>query len=833
MGNAQTSKSIAEQYKIRYNEELEYKDVFYFKALIEEVKKDKEYDRIVISEELEQFPVNSLEEIDKFIFNNIDKVTDEVEASVSKIIFICSDRRTRSDGLLNKLYGNGIYSMLIGDDRSISNLCSIINTPKTKKQAKEFLGIDYNTSITSDGESEDTVEEDQIFSILKYYERLGNDSSKYVETFDEIAEQNTQKQLKVIANFLPQRVKDVLMASDKYAYLYIGLPDRSEEKSKPQEKKNLLSILKWNKAEREEEEARKREERRIRQEEERLEEEEKERQKEEELKRRREAEEAKRQAEEKRLREESERKRLAEEKKKQEELERKKIEEARRAEEAERDRKQEEERRAAEERRRQEALEREARRREEEKQRDEAEIVVENLVAPQIESVKNNKQEAETIKQAEEEKARQEAEARSQAEEERARQETEARRQAEEERARQETEARRQAEEERARQEAEDRRQAEEERARQEAEARRQAEEERARQEAEARRQAEEERARQEAEARRQAEEERARQEAEARRQAEEERARQEAEARRQAEEERARQEAESPAKVEDEQYSNYRGGIYEVPKDYKKVVVLVGANKSGTTFLVNAISNNMAAKQVNTAILDMTKDRGVYYIYNRDEQKLRRIALECLKKLSEGVDTFIPADKFLRVYTAVPGTLEENRKNLKHKMLLETVKRNNNLVIVDADFSTPVEYFEQASEIYIVQDLDILKLQETTMFLRELKNRQIDMSKIKIIINKYVKTALTPKKIVEGLSYYNDPEMSFVDELLNGKVIYSIIPYRMENYANYVEGLYRNNINYKMYTQDFKDAIESLCMQIYPVGRTAPVQKMRRGLFG
>ena len=741
MGNAQTSKSIAEQYKIRYDEELEYKDVFYFKALIEEVKKDKEYDRIVISEELEQFPVNSLEEIDKFIFNNIDKVTDEIEASVSKIIFICSDRRTRSDGLLNKLYGNGIYSMLIGDDRSISNLCSIINTPKTKKQAKEFLRIDYSTSITSDGESEDTVDETQIFSILKYYERLGNDSSKYVEAFDKISEQYTQKQLKVIANFLPQRVKDVLMASDKYAYLYIGLPDRGEEKSKPQEKKNLLSILKWNKAEREEEEARKREERRIRQEEERLEEEEKERQKEEELKRRREAEEAKRQAEEKRLREESERRRLAEEKKKQEELERKRIEEARRAEEAERDRKQEEERRAAEERRRQEALEREARRREEEKQREEAEIVVENLVATQVENAKNDEQEA--------------------------------------------------------------------------------------------RRQAEEERAKQEAEAKRQAEEERARQEAEVRRQAEEEKARQEAEAKRQAEEEKARRETESLAKVEDEQYSNYRGGIFEVPKDYKKVVVLVGANKSGTTFLVNAISNNMAAKQINTAILDMTKDRGVYYIYNRDEQKLRRIALECLKKLSEGIDTFIPADKFLRVYTAVPGTLEENRKNLKHKTLIETVKRNNNLVIVDADFSTPVEYFEQASEIYIVQDLDILKLQETTMFLRELKNRQIDMSKIKIIINKYVKTALTPKKIVEGLSYYNDPEMSFVDELLNGKVIYSIIPYRMENYANYVEGLYRNNINYKMYTQDFKDAVESLCMQIYPVGRTAPVQKTRRGLFG
>ena len=61
MGNDQVSTNVANRYYEKYGEVLEYKNVFFFKALIEEVKRDKTYDRIIINEELEQFRARDLE----------------------------------------------------------------------------------------------------------------------------------------------------------------------------------------------------------------------------------------------------------------------------------------------------------------------------------------------------------------------------------------------------------------------------------------------------------------------------------------------------------------------------------------------------------------------------------------------------------------------------------------------------------------------------------------------------------------------------------------------------------------------------------------------------
>ena len=48
MRNPQASKNVVDKYYELYGEMIEYKDVFYYRALLEEVKKDKTYDRIVI-----------------------------------------------------------------------------------------------------------------------------------------------------------------------------------------------------------------------------------------------------------------------------------------------------------------------------------------------------------------------------------------------------------------------------------------------------------------------------------------------------------------------------------------------------------------------------------------------------------------------------------------------------------------------------------------------------------------------------------------------------------------------------------------------------------------
>ena len=268
---------------------------------------------------------------------------------------------------------------------------------------------------------------------------------------------------------------------------------------------------------------------------------------------------------------------------------------------------------------------------------------------------------------------------------------------------------------------------------------------------------------------------------------------------------------------------------VQVVAQDYKKMVVFVGANKAGTTFMTNAVANQLATKKVVTSILDMTKDKGMYYIYNQGDKYLRKTAGECMQSLSNGEDVYLPISKYLKVYTTIPGSMADTRRSYKHKSIIEVVKNNSNITIVDADFTTPIDYFEQASEIYIIQDMDILKMQETTSFLREMKNRNMDMKKIKIIINKYVKSMLTPKKIIEGISYYKDPEMTFTDVLLGNKVMYSVVPYSLSNYTKYVEALCKENMNFKGYTADFLEVIDEISMQVYPKNGLA---KKKGGLF-
>lgn len=186
IGNDQKTKNIADRYYEKYGEVLEYKNIFYFKALIEEVKNNKTYDRIVIDEELEQYRSKDIEQLDRVLFNNIDKVTDEIQDA--DIILICADRRSKGDSFINKLFGIGIYNLLIGDDRNISPLCEMIRKPKTKREAKQYLNIDTSligdNSITIDEE----INEQQMINILSFYEGIKNQPEKYLETFDRIAE---------------------------------------------------------------------------------------------------------------------------------------------------------------------------------------------------------------------------------------------------------------------------------------------------------------------------------------------------------------------------------------------------------------------------------------------------------------------------------------------------------------------------------------------------------------------------------------------------------------------------------------------------------------------
>ena len=852
VGHASTSENIAKKYLELFGEKLEYKDVFYFKAILEEVKRDSSYDRIIIAENLEPIHSNVIAEIDKMLFNNIDSITDEAEDTT--ILFICSESRTRNDPLLRRFYNIGIYNFLVGDERQIPSLCRLIKDPRTKKDAKNYLGgADLGDEVEDPNGS--GVNESELVNILRFFENLRG-PEQYLVNFENVCHQyDSDNDLSVIAAAICTQLKngneifDALSRDPRFAKYLEWKKVQQQQAQEPQEQPKkgggLFSILKkpgsakpadangiknlfkknknpetavvnnapnnqyqqnpnsaqnqtdFYEQQRQAEMARQAA-----------------------LEQQRQADiarqmEAQRQAEIAKQQEEAERQRQAEIAKQMEAQRQAEI--AKQQEEAERQRQAEIARQM--EAQRQAEIARQA------------QTTASTTMPNNLNQVNVDPQQDAILKQ------------------------MEAQRQAEIERLKQE-EAQRQAEIARQKQaEAEKQRQAELEKQRQE-----------------------------EAERQRQAELER-------QRQAELERQRQAEEQRRLEELARMEQQVKNAQPINDvnsvssydsgyttgtsnyqpytpstggyssygttttdnyaqpytpgvdsySQYSNpssnynsyasapvsegdydlkYTGPILEVPSDYKKVVAFVGTSKVGTSFLANTVATLLAMKGVKTSILDMTKNRGLYWFYSDEMYKRLDQVSTCMTDLSNGNATPIQVGKSrnLSLYTTIPKGREDNRKGYRHRAIIDTAKRNCNLLIIDCDFTTPIEYLEQAQEIYLVQDLDLVKCGETVEFLREMKQKHFDWSKFRLLINNFVKCNITPKRIrKEALTIYNDPNYTYNEDIEEIKK-FLVIPMDPANYANYIDAMDRGKIAYEKFTDSLKGALEDLSTMVYGV---------------
>lgn len=257
---------------------------------------------------------------------------------------------------------------------------------------------------------------------------------------------------------------------------------------------------------------------------------------------------------------------------------------------------------------------------------------------------------------------------------------------------------------------------------------------------------------------------------------------------------------------------------VYEVPKDYKKVVCMVGAPKVGTTFCINGIATALYKRDIKVGIVDLTRKRDSYTLYTYDNEGKRAIAAESMKYASNGLNEPLMYGK-LSIYTGVPG---EDRKQYNAANVVETAMNNNSVVLIDCDFSTPVDYYRLAQEIYIVQDMDVLNVNLITIFLRELKTRGIPMNKVRVIINKHVKCALTAKDILDGIATYTSPDLKMFDDLFTAsEMTYHILPFDQENYTKYVEMMYKYSNTFSSFTKEFKESLDQIVNAIYPIGIT------------
>lgn len=573
INNDDTVKGIVELYEKKYNEKVEYKNVYYFKQFLHELSNGN-YDIAVVLEELEKFPTNNYAQIDDYLFKTIDSMTDAFDSK--NIIYISSDRRKLGDEFLSRLFNLGIYTALTGQDRTKGKVCEAIKKPYQKKDVKKYYDNVSADSIYKAGE----VSEIEIQRIISYYNNQNGSTEKYNEIFDRIAAQYTDEQLKVIANFLPQDVKQHLSFNNKKYQDLVGAMDAvnvvNEPKAPPKEVLNKEQDAK--------------------------------------------------------------------------------------------------------------AIE----------IKQEKDIADKIVVKDNTNNINQVKQEDNSTEKKADEKVSipvQEPKVIEKVVEKVVEKEVPA-----------------------------------------------------------------------------------------------------------------------EPKIIEKEVIKN----VYEVPKDYKKIVCFVGAPKVGTTFCINAVGTFLARNKVKTAIVDVTRKRDLYTIYTYDNTGKRNIAAESLRYASNGFNEPLVYDK-LSIYTAMPG---EDRKSYNTNLIIDTIMQNNNVILIDADFTTPTDFFRLCQEIYIVQDMNVLNINQISIFLRQLKSKGIPLHKVRVIINKHVRCTLTAKEILDGIAVYTSYDLKMYDELLNSSTIpYYILPFDTENYRKYIEMVHKYSNKFASFTDDFRQNLVKIINAIYPIG--------------
>lgn len=773
VGNEKISEAIIKEYQKNYSEEIISKNVYYFNAIQKELQKDKSYDRIIISEDLEAFSNNNYDEIDRFIRGKLDNISAEATSNSGAdipIILICNDRRAKSEIFLNEILKSKIYNALLGQDRNVSKICELVYKPRNQKEA-----IAYYQVRTEDSEAmfsrEEDVSETEIQNIINHYKKLGKNEEKYIESFNSIATQYTDAQLRLIAQFLPLNVKAVLEARcEKYqkivsygssrssdgknkktqtAYeppsvkvkkIKSNINDKEENKkiklieeqlkknklTKPviiPEEVNVSNVKKVKTKPIEVQEKLKKDQ---------LDEKEK-TSITEEIKT---AKDMKKEIEETPLRKRGRPKKetIADNSEVEPQIKKKRG----------RPRKEQSEIDNSDIRDDSEPKDIVNLFDMDEEKEDDILPGLEDLEETTLPGLDDKLPESEEIEENDNilpglEESNEKGSSLSESDEEQQNIlpgfEDFSKMSDEDDTV--------------PKFESLDRN------------------------------------------------------------------------------EYTNKVASEQEQKIEPIKNVDIDMNLSSLLTKDKKIVAFVGTSKNGTSFIVNNIAQLLSEKGIKTAILDLTKNKNAYYVYTDNQEELRQTAISSIPNLINGIVEGIVVNKNLSVFTTLPN---ENDVINNYSEILETLIKNYSLILLDCDFETNFGYFKEAQEIYLVQSFDVLTIQPLTAFLRDLKAKSIlNPEKLRIILNKSLRVRnVTDKLIIGGISVYNDPAMSYMTELFNKDLIkYCSIPFEEQTYSRYLEGLVECKISLKGYSKKFLMYLSKLGNMVYPLINSMPQKSM------
>ncbi|MBR2744303.1 MAG: hypothetical protein IKE01_03285 [Clostridia bacterium] len=237
---------ILNEYQRLYKKIISYKRAFYYDAIIDEVQqtKNNRYDLIVLSEDLEKSINESYDSEDENLYRHIDEITDEAykeDGTGIPIILICKDRRNEQDPIISQLFTLGVYNILTGKDRTIQNVCALIDKPRNKKKAKLIYGIDPRGLKYKQKGAQKKISDKELNSIIRFFVTYKDRIDKCVRGFSKLAKEYTEEQIQIIIENLPLDVRIILEenSSEYLKYSKVSVKDAYKPKASSLQEKNL------------------------------------------------------------------------------------------------------------------------------------------------------------------------------------------------------------------------------------------------------------------------------------------------------------------------------------------------------------------------------------------------------------------------------------------------------------------------------------------------------------------------------------------------------------------------------------------------------------------
>ena len=762
VSNENTSQAIIKKYQSEYKQILSYKNVYYFNAILKELQRDKTYDRVVISEDLEQYVNTDYEQMDKFLFDRLDSISDEasnVDGEDIPIILICTERRNKSEPILVKLFGIGIYNAILGNDRSASEVCRLINRPRSKKEAKIYYKID-SEEVSYEKTDENDVSELEIQNILAHYKRIQNDEERYVESFDNIANQYNDAQLRVISKCLPLNVRAVLEEkSPKYQQINSynnKVSDKIRVEKKKQQPGTSEILLKNSQTKKptapvvipESIDA-------------------------------------------------SKKKKILIKPSQATEAMQRPVQ------------------RIVPENNTQKSIH-ELAERENEENNDllkdiEIDDIPEEEYMPEtnIEDIESENKEPiveEAVQPVKRGRGRPRKVVAEPVAEQPKRKRGRPRKNVETAEDQEETLPGFEDEEETVLPGFENEQEDNDETVLpgfEEDELEEESlpgvyEEEQVLPGVEA--------------------SESIKSSVNIPNVQRQNMNTQYTNVLNNLREENQKTENIEHDVLKREKIEYPELDMNNLVNPDQKIVAFVGTSKNGTSFLINNVAEILSMNGIDTAILDLTQNRNAYYIYTKNEDELREQSTYIMNNLKVGRANGIQEHKNLTIYTS-PFEGDENLQAVEP--IVETLVKSHKVVLMDCDFLTPMRYFKYAQEIYLVQSMDILTIQPLTAFLRQLSDKEmLEESKVRVVLNKFIRTKEINEELSpRGISIYNDAGMTVRKELFNRKTVKRImIPFDLKSYLRYLDGMVTCDVSLKGYNKEFLQSLKNLASMVYPV---------------